>query len=58
MEDINLGKKVQDFRNKSGMSLRELAKRAGLTASMLSQIERDLVKGHCTGPGCAHVQVF
>lgn len=26
MEDINLGKKVQDFRNKSGMSLRELAK--------------------------------
>ena len=25
------------------MSLRELAKRAGLTASMLSQIERDLV---------------
>ena len=43
MEDINLGKKVQDFRNKSGMSLRELAKRAGLTASMLSQIERDLV---------------
>ena len=27
MEDINLGKKVQDFRNKSGMSLRELAKR-------------------------------
>ena len=43
MEDINLGKKVQDFRNKSGMSLLELAKRAGLTASMLSQIERDLV---------------
>ena len=43
MEDINLGKKVQDFRNKSGMSLRELAKRAGLTASMLSQIERNLV---------------
>ena len=43
MEDINLGKKVQDFRNMRGMSLRELAKRAGMTASMLSQIERDLV---------------
>ena len=43
MEEINLGKKVQDFRNMRGMSLRELAKRAGMTASMLSQIERDLV---------------
>lgn len=43
MDDINLGKKVQEFRNMRGMSLRELAKRAGMTASMLSQIERDLV---------------
>ncbi len=62
---INLGKKVQDFRNMRGMSLRELAKRAGMTASMLSQIERDLVKpfhkyakGYSPGAGSAHVQVF
>ena len=40
IEDIDLGKKIQDFRNMRNMSLRELAKRAGTTASMLSQIER------------------
>ena len=57
MEDINLGKKVQDFRNKSGMSLRELAKRAGLTASMLSQIERDLVNPSI-GPGMCPCSSF
>ena len=43
IEEIDLGKKIQDFRNMRGMSLRELAKRAGTTASMLSQIERNLV---------------
>lgn len=43
IEDIDLGKKIQDFRNMRNMSLRELAKRAGTTASMLSQIERNLV---------------
>ena len=43
IEEIDLGKKIQDFRNMRSMSLRELAKRAGTTASMLSQIERNLV---------------
>ena len=43
IEEIVLGKKILDFRNMRRMSLRELAKRAGTTASMLSQIERNLV---------------
>ena len=43
IEEIDLGKKIQDFRNMRSISLRELAKRAGTTASMLSQIERNLV---------------
>lgn len=43
MEEINLGKKVLEFRTMRGMTLRELANRSGMTASMLSQIERDLV---------------
>ncbi len=41
MEDINLGAKVQEFRNMRQYSLRELASRAGLTPSMLSQIENN-----------------
>ncbi len=62
IEEIDLGKKIQDFRNMRSMSLRELAKRAGTTASMLSQIERNLVnpsistlKIHCTGFRSAYV---
>lgn len=43
MEEINLGKKVSEFRTMRGISLRELAKRSGSTPSMLSQIEHDLV---------------
>lgn len=41
MEDINIGAKVQEFRNLKQYSLRELAKMAGVTASMLSQIENN-----------------
>lgn len=43
MEDLNIGKKMQEFRAKRGMSIREVAQGANVTASMLSQIERGLV---------------
>ena len=39
MEELNIGKKIQDFRNASNTSVRELSKKSGITASMLSQIE-------------------
>ena len=41
MEDINLGARVRQFRNMRGLSLRELAARAGTTPSMLSQMENN-----------------
>lgn len=43
MEDLNIGKKMQEFRAKRCMSIREVAQRANVTPSMLSQIERGLV---------------
>ena len=43
MEELNIGKKIQDFRNARNTSVRELSKKSGITASMLSQIERGLV---------------
>lgn len=43
MEDINLGAKVQQFRTMRKKTLRELAAEAGLTPSMLSQIENNVV---------------
>ena len=42
-EEINIGIKVQEFRKKSGMSLRELAAQIELSPSMLSQIESNSV---------------
>ena len=42
-EEINIGAKVQQFRKKSGLSLRELAAQVELSPSMLSQIENDAV---------------
>lgn len=39
MQDLNIGKKVQEFRNLRQMNLRQLAKKSNLTSSMLSQIE-------------------
>lgn len=39
MQEINIGKKVQELRNMRQMSLRQLAEKAHLTSSMLSQIE-------------------
>lgn len=43
MEELELGKKVRSYRTAQKMTIRELAQQTGLTASMLSQIERDLV---------------
>jgi transcriptional regulator with XRE-family HTH domain len=40
---MELGHRMRARRHELGLSLRELAKRAGLTASFLSQVERDLV---------------
>lgn len=39
---MELGKRIKERRQELGMSLRELAKEVGLTASFLSQVERDL----------------
>lgn len=41
MEDINLGARVRQFRSMRGVSLRELAAKARMTPSMLSQIENN-----------------
>lgn len=41
MEEINIGAKVQEYRNLRQYSLRELAARAEMTPSMLSQIENN-----------------
>ena len=43
MEEINIGEKVRDFRTSRGISLRDLAVKAELSASMLSQIENNTV---------------
>lgn len=42
MENINIGKKVEEFRKKKGLSVRELSKLVEVTPSMLSQIENGL----------------
>ncbi|KKI91230.1 DNA-binding protein [Bacillus sp. SA1-12] len=42
MENIDIGKKVEKYRKAKGLSSRELAKKAEITPSMLSQIERGL----------------
>ena len=39
---MELGHRLRTRRQELGLSLRELAERVGLTASFLSQIERDL----------------
>jgi transcriptional regulator with XRE-family HTH domain len=39
---MQLGQRVKERRLELGLSLRELAERTGLTASFLSQVERDL----------------
>ena len=43
MEEINIGAKVQEYRMMKQYSLRELAAKAEMTPSMLSQIEKNTV---------------
>lgn len=42
MKDIDIGKKIMEVRKKQGLSIRDLAKLAEVTPSLLSQIERGL----------------
>jgi len=42
MENIDIGKKIEKYRKANDWSIRELAKLAEITPSMLSQIERGL----------------
>lgn len=41
---IDLGERLRSERQRQGMTLRELARRVGVSASLVSQIERDLVR--------------
>ena len=43
MEELHLGKKIQEVRMERGLSVRKTAALANITASMLSQIENDQV---------------
>lgn len=43
MEDMDIGGRIQEYRKAAKMSLRELATRAEISASMLSQIENNIV---------------
>jgi len=43
VEDLNIGKKIQELRTRQGISIRKLASLAGITPSMLSQIENEQV---------------
>jgi transcriptional regulator with XRE-family HTH domain len=42
MNDINIGKKIAQFRKQKGYSIKDLSELSKVTASMLSQIERGL----------------
>lgn len=43
MEDMDIGGRIQEYRKAAKMSLRELAAKADVSASMLSQIENNIV---------------
>ena len=43
MEDLNIGKKIQSLRTQNKISVRKLSSLAGITPSMLSQIENEQV---------------
>lgn len=43
MNELNIGKKIQDIRSGKSISIRKLAAISGLTASMISQIESGTV---------------
>lgn len=40
--NINIGKKIMEFRKEKNLTIKELAQKSGLTSSLLSQIERNL----------------
>ena len=42
MSDLNIGEKIAQYRKSKDLSIRELAKMADVTPSLLSQIERGL----------------
>ncbi|WP_432661792.1 helix-turn-helix domain-containing protein [Wukongibacter baidiensis] len=42
MDDINIGKKIMEYRKAKNLSIRELAQLSKVTPSLLSQIERSL----------------
>ncbi len=42
MEDVNIGKKIMEYRKAKDLSIRELAQLSKVTPSLLSQIERGL----------------
>lgn len=42
MHDINIGKKIYEYRNKKNLSIKELSEIVGVTSSLLSQIERGI----------------
>ncbi|MEG1424591.1 MAG: helix-turn-helix domain-containing protein [Peptostreptococcaceae bacterium] len=42
MSDLNIGEKILQVRKKQGLSIRDLAKLAEVTPSLLSQVERGL----------------
>ena len=43
LEELNIGKKIQELRLQKGFTMRKLALKADITASMLSQIENGQV---------------
>lgn len=42
MSDVNIGEKIIEYRNQKKMTIKEVSQIAGVTPSMLSQIERGL----------------
>jgi len=42
MSNINLGRRIAEYRKRRGLSIREFSKEVDLSASLLSQIERGL----------------
>ena len=42
-DSLELGKKIRNYRKTRKLTIKELSEKTNLTASMLSQIERNLV---------------
>ncbi|MDO7204427.1 helix-turn-helix transcriptional regulator [Paraclostridium bifermentans] len=42
MSEVNIGEKISQIRKSKDLSVRDLSKLCGVTASMLSQIERGI----------------